>query len=302
MSQSNKERVRCIYIIPFYDNDVDQLIDTLDSILYYATGKYKIICVNDCQYDDYKNLLHSRIVHDEIKLFNPVYNINWPHNNYGSLFYKLYQALEFVVNKYTFDYLIKMDTDALLTGSNLLDQIDDYYSTHSSQIGLLGSYKIRSDGKMRTHWEWACYIIFSVYYLKTLSWKSRLWSKCLPNARMNGYSLGEHVLGGAHITTYACLNKMVEMYQYDMLLKDCLHKTNIGEDIIYSLMAFASGFKLGDFGGPNDPMAIAQKNMPLRKEEITDRQKQIIHSVRKGLNGESEKELRAYFRSTRKRT
>jgi len=300
MPQENKEKVKCIYLIPFYDKDIKQLYDTVDSILYYSHGKYKIICVNDCQEEENIKNVEKKLARSEIEIFTPVYNIVWPRNGYGALFCKLYQAMKYALDNCQFDYLVKLDTDALLTGSELLGFVDLYYSKINSDIGILGSYRIKCDGSKRTRWEWRIYLLFLVYIAKKLSRKSKLWNKCLPVANKNGYKLGESMLGGAYICTYTCLQAMINIYPPDFSIKDQLYLTKIGEDVIFSLLAFACGYQIGDFGRPGDPLAMAQNYLPLSKDEMIKQKKQLIHSVKKGLDGESEDELRAYFRSIRK--
>jgi len=296
----DKEKIRVVFLIPFYDQDINQLFDTIDSILYYSHGRYKIICVNDCQEEKNIKNIEKKLGRPEIEIFTPVYNTEWPRNGYGALFCKLYQAIKYALENCQFDYLVKLDTDALLTGSELLDFVDSYYSKINSDIGFLGSYRIKCDGSKRTHWEWRIYLLFLVYIAKKLSRKSKFWKKCLPMAKKNGYKLGESMLGGAYICTYTCLQTIINIYPPDFSIKDQLYLTKIGEDVIFTLLAFAGGYKIDDFGRPGDPMAIGHNKLPIRKEDIIKKQKQIIHSVKKGLYGESEDELRSYFRRIRK--
>ena len=65
------------------------------------------------------------------------------------------------------------------------------------------------------------------------------------------------------------------------------------------VFVFASGFKLADFGRPQDPLAVALDILPLEKERIISENKQMIHSLKKGIRGETEEELRAYFKGFR---
>ena len=160
MPQENKEKVKYIYLIPFYDKDIKQLYDTVDSILYYSHGRYKIICVNDCQEEENIKNVEKKLARPEIEIFTPEYNSDWPVNTYGSLFCKKYQGIEFAINNFEFDFLIGMDTDALITGFDLFNSISNYFKTNDDRIGLIGSYRIRSDGKKRTRWQWALFIIF----------------------------------------------------------------------------------------------------------------------------------------------
>jgi hypothetical protein len=85
-------------------------------------------------------------------------------------------------------------------------------------------------------------------------------------------------------------------YEYDNIIAH----SSIGDEIIYSLFCKAAGFDIEDFGRLDQPMAIALDVIPIPKEKIVADGKAVIHSVKKGLNGESQEELREYFRSFRK--
>jgi len=294
-----KKRVKAIFVIPFYDKDLSQLIDTIDSIKYYVKEGFLIVCINDCINVLNIDYFAKNVASENVINFVPDYRIGWPRNAYGPLFCKIYQGMEYAVKNYNFDFLIKMDTDALVVGSDLHEHVDNFFACHDQEIGLIGSYKIRVDGKKRTRWEWALYLLYFVYFRKELSKQSLIWKVCLPRARKNGYKLGESVLGGAYIFSYKCINNIIKLYPWKIILKDKIYLTKIGEDILFSLLAISSDYKIGDFGRPCDPLVIAHQYLPISKDEIIETEKQIIHSIKKGLDGETEDELRNYFRDLR---
>ncbi len=298
MELNNIKYVTCIFLVPFYDNDIASLLDTLDSINYHIQSDKVIIAVDDCVNKHNSRKVEENDVENLLIYRSPVFS-GWPRNGYGSLFCKLYQGIEYALKQYRFDYLIKLDTDALLTGNELVEHLERYFNQHSSEIGQIGSYRVKADGSKRTKWRWTLYLLFLVYLKKQLSRESVIWSRCLPAARENGYKLGESMLGGAYIYKYDCIKKIIELYPYSKIDGDKLFDTMIGEDVLFSLLTFASGYKIGDFARPGDPMAIAHKNLPLPREDIIQLRKQIIHSVKEGLSGESETELRAYFKKFR---
>jgi hypothetical protein len=73
----------------------------------------------------------------------------------------------------------------------------------------------------------------------------------------------------------------------------------LGEDACISLVIGAAGFGLGSFGAPDEPTASANGFLPLDKHEVLRQRKLAIHSVRRGLHGENENELRTFFRRAR---
>lgn len=293
-----KQQVKVIFLIAFTDRDLHRLIDTIDSISYYMKDTYRIICINDCKDVNNINFIHNTAFANVVD-FSPRYDSNWPKNTYGSLFCKKYQGLEFVVANFAFDYVIFMDTDALLTGNELIEKIDKYFTEASKNIGIIGSYKIRTDGKKRTRWRWALFLIYLAYLKKKALRKTILWKEWLPKAKKNGYKLGDHMLGGAFISPYCFIKDMLNQYPYEILVRDKLFLVDLGDDVIFSMLAFTNNYKIGDFGKPGDPLAIAQRFLPISKEDVIKKKKQLIHSIKSGLNGESENELRTYFKGFR---
>jgi len=295
-----KKKVKVVFLVPYYDSDIDGLIDLIDSINYYIKDSYAVVCVNDCKRNESNRVLKELFESEKLINFVPKYQPDQSPNAYGSLWCNLFQGVEYSLENLEFNYLVKMDTDALVTGSELIKKIDEYFKQDNA-LGLIGSYRIRADGEKRTRWRWALYLLYLVYFKKQLSRKSRIWKVCLRKARGNGYRLGESVLGGAYIFSYMCINKMIKLYPCYIIKNDKIYLSGIGEDVIFGLLTYASDFKIGDFGRPEDPAAIAQKYLPISKEDIISFEKQIIHSVNKGNDGESEEVVRSFFKSYRRK-
>ena len=133
--------------------------------------------------------------------------------------------------------------------------------------------------------------------MRALWGRTPLWRDPIRAARKRGYDLGENVLGGAYFIRTECLEAMRRSglldYEYEAVLTESL----IGDEIIFSLMCKAAGYDLHDFGTPEHSMALALTELPLAKEEILRRKKTVIHSVKRGKDGESQEELRAFFRA-----
>ncbi|MCD6565051.1 MAG: hypothetical protein J7K53_03825 [Bacteroidales bacterium] len=295
-----KEKVDLLFLIPFYDKDIEQLQDTIDSITYYIAESVSIIALNDCKDGAEIGLAEQWAGKINVIEFFAEDTAKWPANTYGSLFCKKYQALEYAVKKYGFKYLIFMDTDALVTGSELFRYLEAYCSQHSHNVGILGSYNVRADGKKRTRWQWACYILYLRYFNQKIKKKSLLWNSWLPNAKKNGYRLGSHMLGGAFVMTYECSKSIIKIYPYNIISQEELQLLEIGDDVLFSWLTYACNYSINDFGGPDDPLALAIRCLPIEKEKIISTKKQLIHSLKLGKHGESEKELRAFFRDQRK--
>jgi len=74
----------------------------------------------------------------------------------------------------------------------------------------------------------------------------------------------------------------------------------LAEELMLTLFIRAAGFEALSLGGPEDGLlAVANKGLPLTKEELAEGRWVGAHSVRHGLNGESEAELRSFFAERR---
>lgn len=291
-----KIEVDAVFLVPFYEKDYSMLIEVIDSIKCFCHENYKIVCVNDCE-NKYRANEIDKI--KNVTTFTPQKNENWPKNTFGSLFCKKYEAIEYILDMYSFDVLLCIDTDALITGENLISEIQNIFKKKLNvNIGLIGSYKIRADGKKRTRWQWALRIILFNFFLKfKKSNESYLWNKLLNKAKLNGYKLGEHILGGAFIFKYECIKKIVDLFPYSSIIQNKLYDLPIGDDVIFSIVTFAAGYRIGDVGNPGDPLAIAQKFVPIKKEDIKKKGVKLIHSTKKGLDGENYYTLIEYIKN-----
>ena len=287
------------FIVPYYDKDIFQLSEAIESIECYYKNDFIIVCVNDCDDERKSNFVKKHLKSKRIFDFKPIYDQKWEKNGYGALFCKLYQGMKYAVDNFNFKYLVKMDTDALITGDRLYEYLENFYNNCNEKIGLLGSYKIKSDGENRSRWEWAIFLVYFIYIKNLFKRKMLFLKNHFSMAKKNGYRIGESVLGGAYIFKNECIKKIIKNYKLEEMVSDKIYETRIGEDVLFSLLTFSNGFKIADFGRPNEPLAISHKCIPIKKEEIINNNKQIIHSVKMGKNGENEDEIREYFKRIR---
>ena len=208
--------------------------------------------------------------------------------------------MQYALENFEFEYLIGLDTDALIIGFGLIEKIQKYFENHKKKIGHIGSYKIRADGRKRSRWQWGIYIIFLAYIKSFISPDSTVFREWLRKARQNGYKYGEHIIFGAYVFKYKCLQRIIHLFPYDIMLGNKLYLSRLGDDVLFGLLTFAAGYSLGDFGRPIDPFAIAHNYLPISKEALIEGDKKVIHSIKKGLDGENEDQLRCFFRKLRK--
>lgn len=249
------------------------LKDLLDSARCYIDGKYKIIVVDDsvglravmlCK--NYKEVDCLR---------------NWRPNGIKGLYQSLLKAYIYALKHYEFQALIKMDTDAMIIGQGLVNDVISYFTAHP-EAGMLGSYRKTCTGTLRD-------FLPAVDQFKR-SWDT--WKDLIEEAQKKGYELGENVQGGAYIISYQCLKKIYD----NGYLIDRRNSFYISEDFIFSLYVRAAGYEIHDFATNGKPFAIAWRGLPISKEEAVKLNKKVIHSVK--FTSE-DIEIRDYFRKIR---
>src|SRR5918992_371563 len=167
--------------------------------------------------------------------------------------------------------------------AELLDSLARY-----EPDGMAGTYRLRGDGLPEDYG-------FDAFVLR----QTRRWSptarRLLRRSEAGGYD-GAKVHGGVYYVSRAAL----EAVAWDGWLRwRTPWWTQLSEDFWLSVMVHASGYRLGSLGGPGEPLLVASKHLPLPKEQVLAEGKLAVHSVRRGSDGESEDELRAFFRQAR---
>jgi hypothetical protein len=71
------------------------------------------------------------------------------------------------------------------------------------------------------------------------------------------------------------------------------------EDMMLTVFMLAAGLRVIPIGGPGELLAVGNFRIPIPKEEAADGPYVGVHSTRRGCDGESEQELRDFFRARR---
>lgn len=288
-----KEKVDAVIFIPFYEKEYDMLVDTIRSIRYYVKERHHIIAVDDFSPSRPDERLKTEFP-DVTVMRNPK-----KHGGRSGLYVTQAMACKYAIEHFDFKFFIKMDTDALMVGPGLITKAAEKLR-QQPRIGIFGSYRLRADNRKRNWHMWKLTFAYESSFFRKFFGKPVLWRQAISEARKNGYDLGENVLGGCYILNERCLKEMQKRKYLDYEYDNIIAHSSIGDEIIYSLFCKAAGFDIADFGRLDQPMAIALDVIPIPKEKIVADGKAVIHSVKKGLNGESQEELREYFRSFRK--
>jgi len=267
----------------------DDLIDTINSITFYTTPERQII-IQDNSQQNIGSILEE--------YFPELIVIRSPQNYgiSGGLYKSESVALLFAHAMYTSQVIIRMDMDALLTGWGLEDDAFAYFRQHPN-VGLIGNYRVGC------HNEPADFSWPRQELLDEISFKGWLRDRqrCLfmrdlfKQATECGYEPGEHVMGGVAIFSPVLLDRLVRA---NLLMREELRRSVLQEDHLFGLLTKAVGMDLGDFSGPNDPMAVQWRGMPHSPQEVMAGNKKIVHSTR-FWHGMSEEAIRASFRMYR---
>ncbi len=271
-----KERVKLLVVIPIGPLGpklrFEHIVDTIDSVRHYATPDHRMILQDNST---------SQNVGEQLRAQFPDLIVIRTPENYG-LSGGLYKAesLAYLYAYSTFEYqaLIRMDTDALMTGAGLEDEAIARFR-QNPDLGQLGQYKISSNGEA-SDFSWPKREIQSeIGQQGRLTDRERceFLRRLVAQAQAHGYELGEHILGGVSVLSPRFIERMV---QGNLLLREEIRRSRLQEDHIFSLLVRAVGMEMGEFGGPDDPMAIRWQGLPCSPEDVVRRSKKIIHSTR----------------------
>lgn len=269
-----------VYVVLAGPGDWPALAEVLDSLARYEPDA-KAVVVDDATIDCRERRV--RTAYPDVDVVRRRWPSLGPPRNFPPLAHGLRRALE----EYDFEVLGKLDTDALVTGEGPSRAAAMLFE-RDPRVGMAGTYRLRGDGLAEDYG-------FDAFVLR----QTRRWSptarRLLRQAEAGGYD-GAKVHGGVYYVSRAAL----EAVAGDGWLRwRTPWWTQLSEDFWLSVMVQAGGFQLGSLGGPGEPLLVASKHLPLPKEQVLAEGKLAVHSVRRGSEGESEDELRAFFRQAR---
>lgn len=285
-----KEQVKLVVLLPVgalsSKNQLSFIVDTIESIIHYTTPDRRIVI------QDNSSPLHlgSKL----IERFPELILVRAPLNYgmYGGLYKSLSLSLLHIHAAYDFQVLLKLDTDALITGPGLEEDAIDCFAAHPN-VGEMGAYLYEGDGI-----EWPRNrLSFETGLLGWLTDRERavrlrhLWQL----AQANGYRAGEHILGGAAFYSPRLIDRLV---QGDFLMREEIRRSKLQEDHLTGLLCKAVGLDLYGFQIPNHPLAVAYQGLPASPETLAMAGAKVIHSTRFWEN-RNETDIRAFFKARR---
>lgn len=290
-----KKHFDLIVVIPIGPNcKIDYILDTIDSINYYCKCTFKILLSDDSQKGTGK-IVQGNFPDVEILQRDKSFGL------WGGLYVTLSIAFKHALDNYDFKALLRMDTDALITGSNPQDEAIRIFD-ENKKAGMVGFHRIGKYTKdfMGTpiNNSWARDQILAY----ACSWRLILnpianytLRKIYFNATYNGYELGESIFGGAYFIGPEFIKSLDDA---GYLPNYRLRTVKLEEDHIFSMLARLLDYNLIDLSMDNMPFGCAWKGLPAPPEVLYAMNKKIIHSTR-FWNELTEADIRDFFKGKR---
>lgn len=265
------------------------LLDTLHSIERFADPRHRLLLVDDSAEGLGARAKEAMPEIDVLVLREPgsdaVYDVN------GGLFVKATRAIRYATTTYSFQALMRLDTDALMCNPGADTKAIELLSSNP-RLGMLGSFRTRCDGYDR-----AADIpkIGKLVRRDENSPDEELASvmrSLLSEACANGYEYGEHVLApGSVMSRGAC----EALSAHPLYGDERFGKAGLCDDHIHSMFIRAVGLESGDFACGDLPLGTWSWHIQWSPEELVRRGKSVVHSVR-GYGDWNEDVVRAEFR------
>jgi hypothetical protein len=286
-----RQHRRVAVILPVGPNDTEGALDTLASALYYLDRSRIIVVIDDTGgRADFAKRAQEMSSDIAVLPASPL-----SHGVLGGLWVKQAVGYQWLLERYKPDIVLRLDADALIIGAGI-EELAAREFAKDPKVGLLGSYRIRADGALRD-WSWPARRLRIETGPRGLLHPSsrRLLRELVTLAKQNAYIDGEHVLGACCIHSVRAVD---DIYAKGWFRASCFETSKLGDDHLVSLITVAAGYRIADFGRPEDPIALAWKGLPAHPDELIARKKLVTHSV-KSWESLKESEIRSIFRAVR---
>jgi len=299
--KTDKIRITAVVIIPVGNGQIEQTLDTIESVWHYL-GDTQPIIVNLDRDDDGTERALRTASRDRLHVVrNPdPFGIGAP-TIMEFLTHKVAYGFRCAFEAYDAEFLLRMDTDALVTGFGLIDDVLAFMA-QNPDVGIFGRHLINVDGTIKSYRMHTRRLNRELSGWRRLRFNAPAYAPIARRALANGWALGENVFGGACFITWLCLEAMYRKGYLSPPRRGWNSK--ISDDVYLTMCALAAGFDRGQFAVPNGPLCLAWQNLPLPAKEIDARGYKLVHSVDKGENTSREENggmtAREFFRAVRR--
>lgn len=274
--------------------------DTLESIAFHIGPEQSTVwIVDDTRKPDLARAVKDRAGIEIVPGLDLRHERGSNRPNYGPLIANELHTLREILSTMTFDVLLKMDVDALITGSHPERDIARFFK-RNPHIGIVGAHRIRGDGSGKSKAiaakgaQLRAEQTFVRRFIKRLPHANHLY-KLTAMARRYGYFDGDTVTGGAYAMPYACAAAICALDREKTL---ALRFSQLSEDSLMALCASACGFGLSDMPAEENIFAVNWRDLPMPVDQVVPGGKKILHPVR-GDDIMPEADVRKYFRHLR---
>ena len=282
--------------------ETERLHDLFDALQTYEPGVGSVVLVDDAADQDRDLLATAGPLRGRTTV---IVNPRGPDLEGWSdgLVVGIKAALELLLTGGDVDWVLKMDTDALVIGE-FASAITERFATDPT-LGLVGSHDLRCDGTphpngwprtIRKHQHW-----ISVWrppnrlFRTSFTGIERARREFVRDARKLGYRPGEHCQGGAYAVSMRAVREIKERGWFDAGL---WMGTQTAEDVVMGAEVRAAGFGIAGMVAPGEPFAVRYIGIEDAPDVLVAAGHGLVHSL-KSHGDWTEAELRDAFRRIR---
>ncbi|MEO6350447.1 MAG: glycosyltransferase [Candidatus Limnocylindrales bacterium] len=259
-------------IVPVGPGNIENSLDTIDSVLHYIDPGDEVVVVDDFTHDGtYEKL--AELKHDQLTLIR-----NDRSNGYRGLHVTVTNALRHLAARGPFAIILRLDWDALVTGPHVFDEVARFLDANR-HVGICGRHLMNYDGSSKSYRVHTEDALNRIGYPPPddrdtggIGWIAR-------RAQLSGWGLGENVFGGAFFLRFECVEAMLADGFLDRIDDP---RFWLIEDVFFTMCALATGFDRAHFAAPIAPYAFAYRDLPAPPAEIIERGIKVVHSVDHG--------------------
>lgn len=286
-----REHKRIAIVLPVGPKDGADALDTLASVLCYAGESQIVVVVDDtAPQSGFADGAH-RMSPDIVVLSAPARAVG----GQGGLWVKIAAGYQWLLGRYAPDIILRLDVDALMIGPGLAERASEEFAKNP-EVGLIGSYRVTSDGGIRD-WSWGARRLLTEMGPRGLIHPAcrRVLRELTAVAKENGYVAGEHPLGGGYLHS---LKAADDVHAKGWFQLSSLARSYLGEDMLMGLITVAAGYRIADFGRSEDPLSMKWRGLPAHPDDLLAQEKLLTHSVRYWRDLK-EPDIRRIFRDAR---
>jgi len=260
-------------VIPSGPGGKELTLDTLESVEAYCEVPYIALIVDDNTDDRTYEALRA-LNRSNWKIFR-----NRRKQGINRLVHTLCFAYNEVIASTGCELVLKMDQDALMIKQGIVTEALEF-AKRNPRAGLFGIYEVDYDRprEFSTHRR---LIDRETAWYRAIIGRQPSWIRFLEIAERNGYIRGDNVFGGSYFITRNCLLAAKKLGALDVPWH---WHSALQEDVYFSMVTIASGFRLGHFAAPKGHLCMDWRGLPFPAEILSAGNFQLVHSVDKGKN------------------